>query len=158
MTKYDSLAEEAFHARNPSLIHHTNNYPCWFKDDTGSTWRAKPDFFDLQSQTFIEFKCHQLNSKLTKLEAEQKLLAAQQFKKQCYLIDKLNNAWNHSYIKQSIVQRTLANDGINMMVVFANKTKLSTQFKNRMKLIGLKWQYETDYFSKSVHKMRNSCT
>lgn len=152
MTKYDSLAEEEFHARHPELIHHTNNYSCWFKDGSGATWRAKPDFWDPSAQCYIEFKCHQLNSKLTKLEAEQKLQAVTEFKKKYYLIDKLNNAWNHSYVKQSIVQRTLRENGINMIVIFSDKTKLSPQFKNKMKLIGLHWEYESAYFS------QKSCT
>lgn len=149
--KYDSLAEHAFHKRHPELVMVKGTFQNEFHDGT-QTFQACPDFWDPSAQCYIEFKCHQLNNHLTKSEAAQKLQSAIEFKGHELLIDKLKHGWNHSYIKQSIVQRALAEKGIHLVLVFADKTKLSTQSKNRMKLAGLKWQYETAYFS---HK---SCT
>lgn len=151
MTKYDSKAERAFHARHPHLISLQNDYyQSAFTDENGDVFRAKPDFFDPdfgEAGTYIEFKCHQLNTKQTRSkshEAENKIIS---YKGYLHNVDKLKNSWNHSLYKQAIVQKTLDSKDVQMIVVFDSHTKLSKQNKNKMKDTGLKYVMESDYFS-----------
>lgn len=147
--KYDSKAERAFHDRHPHLISLQNEYyRSSFTDLNGDVFRAKPDFFDPNfgdGGAYIEFKCHQLNTKETRSdshEAENKIFS---YKGSLPLVDKLKNSWNHSLYKQAIVQQTLDRIDVQMIVVFDKDTKISTQNKNKMKEVGLLWIMENDY-------------
>ncbi|HIF9261083.1 TPA: hypothetical protein ACX6Q5_000320 [Photobacterium damselae] len=148
--KYDSKAERAFHARHPELISLQNEYyRSSFTDENGDVFRAKPDFFDPnfgEAGAYIEFKCHQLNTKQTRSAshaAENKIF---DYKGGLSQVDQLKNSWNHSLYKQAIVQSTLDSKDIQMIVVFEKNTKLSTQNKNKMAEVGLKYVMESDYF------------
>lgn len=46
--------------------------------------------------------------------------------------------------KQATVQNSLSSLGFEMLVVFSDKTKLSTQNKNKMKSLDLEWCYQKD--------------
>lgn len=144
---YDSIEEQNFHIRNPHLRQlndqHFNN---WFTDTDGVAFKAMPDFFDDSTKTYIEFKCHQLNTKQTKSDSESRLQKIQDFKGYLPNNDLLNNGWNHSMYKQAIVQQTLALNGEKMIVVFKDNTKLTTRNKNLMTKIGLEWLYESEYY------------
>lgn len=146
--QYDSKAEEAFHLKHPDLISLHSDYPAVFTDDTGFLFNARSDFYDRASQTYIEFKSHQLNTKETHNIAWEKWVAQQPYlNSRNRTLKMCENQWCHSMIKQSIVQHTLAKQCLKMIVVFKDGTRITTINKNRMKLLNLNWKYESDYFA-----------
>ena len=144
---YDSVAESTFHSKHSHLNLITDSfYNHNFTDESGITFKAKPDFYDPDTNTYIEFKSHQLNTKPTKLKAKSDLQRVVDYKGKELLIDKLKHDWNHSLYKQAAVQQTLSVNNSKMVVIFSDNTKLSTQSKNKMCSLGLEWFYEADYF------------
>lgn len=146
-TKYDSKAEADFHSNHPELISCHNFYPSVFFDDWNEMFKAKSDFYDRSTQTYIELKSHQLNTKETRTIALEKWEAQQPYiTKHNKTLKMCENQWGHSLYKQAIVQHTLAKQKIRMVVLFKNGTKITTRSKNLMKLNGLTWFMESDYF------------
>ena len=142
---YDSKEECLFHLNNQYLKSIQDKpYKTTFYDEDGTPFKAYPDFWHPESRTVIEFKAHQLNTCKTKAESQQKLDKQEEFKGYLKFYDKLKWGWNHSLYKQAKVQSSLQSLGHNMLVVFADETKISTQNKNLMNKIGLKWCFESE--------------
>lgn len=143
---YDSVAEYYFHQRHPDLTLCTNVfYLSDFTDEDGATFKAKPDFYDQQTDTFIEFKDYKLNNERTKSTSSDRQYKITSYKGYLSQLDLLDTGWNHSVFKQSIVQKALAVKGMKMIVVFSDDTKLPPQRKTKMRDLGLNWMYEADY-------------
>lgn len=153
--KYDSISEKQFHNRHSELIVTKDPYQCSFVDSVGTIFRAVPDFWDTKAECYIEFKDGVLNSKPDKLSAIESSAKVQQYKADRNLNwtfkDAYSHDWNHSMFKQAAVQKRLAKKGMSMMVVFSNRSKLSQTNINRLSKCGLKWEYETNYFSQKVY-------
>ncbi|MEZ8383483.1 MULTISPECIES: hypothetical protein [Vibrio] len=142
---YDSKEECLFHLSNPYLKSIQDKpYKTTFYDEDGTPFKAHPDFWHPESKTVIEFKAHQLNTCKTKAESQQKLDNQQEFRGKLTFFDKLKWGWNHSIYKQSKVQSSLNSLGHSMLVVFSDRTKLSTRNKNLMNKISLKWCFESE--------------
>jgi hypothetical protein len=143
--QYDSNEEEQFHQRHPELILCSDKpYNYTFYDNEGSPFRAYPDFYSEKLGCYIEFKCHQLNNKKTKSEADLAHQKQISFKGRDCTKYQLDHGWNHSLHKQTKVQSSLDSLGIKMIIVFKTGTKLTTQAINKMNANGLKWYREED--------------
>ncbi|HBV76937.1 MULTISPECIES: hypothetical protein [Vibrio] len=144
--KYDSTEEQLFHQRNPSLILCADDfYPYTFHDNDGTPFRAKPDFYCTEWNCWIEFKCHQLNNKKTKLIADTAHQKQIDFKGRDCIKYQLDHGWNHSLYKQAKVQSSLRAFDKRMIVVFKSSTKLSKQSQNKMSNEGMEWFFEDDF-------------
>ncbi|WP_299692319.1 hypothetical protein [uncultured Vibrio sp.] len=141
---YDSAAECLFHLNNPHLQSTSEPYKATFYDASGSPFKAYPDFYDSDRKLIIEYKAHQLNTCETKAISFEKLEEVQQFKGKLTFFDKLKYGWNHSIYKQAKVQSSLKSLGFDMVVVFADGTKLTKQSINKMEKAGLHWVWERD--------------
>lgn len=152
---YESLAECKFHINNPYLQIISNKpYKTTFYDEDGSPFKAYPDFWHPETQTAIEFKDYKLNTHKTKQASTERCKQIEDFKGKLTRFDKLNNGFNHSMYKQAKVQSSLQSLGHNMLVVFSDTTKLSTQNKNLMKKIDLTWCWEhelPEYLDMRIH-------
>lgn len=135
---YDSKLEEKYHSLNPQLTRCNHYYQFNFKDSDNVLFLAKPDFFDVSTNTYFEIKGKALNNVKTKNESIRQLEAVKSYKGYLPLIDKLKYQWCHSLFKQSIVQEEVQKQGFNFVVVFF-QCKLSTIAVNRMKKHGLNY-------------------
>lgn len=158
--KYDSILERKFHEQFPDLVYHENNlnpYRFTFYDDDGNAFNAAPDFYCEERNIVIELKGFQLNNVKTKNLSIEKLLAQDSFKGKLTPYDKLKFAFNHSLYKQGTVNRTIrvSNYQYNFLLVFEDKTKISTQSQNKMKEEGIDWCYVSEWqdyqFDKVTH-------
>ena len=136
---YDSKIESIYHQHHPQLQRLLDYLPTTFVDGNGVVFKAKADFYDQTTDTYIEVKNRQLNN----LKTKQACLSRQQVLRQHrgYLtqLDQLDAGWNHSIYKHLIVQQTLAMLGINYLIVFYKPTKLSKQAINKMNALGLNY-------------------
>lgn len=155
---YDSNAEQLFHQRNPSLIACANDfYPYTFRDNSGTTFRAKPDFWCNEWNCWVEFKGKQLNNQKSKLIAGESYSSAKSYleyrcrkngkipTEQQYSKCRLDHAWNHSLYKQAKVQSSLRAFDKRMIVVFETGTNLTKQSQNLMNAQGMEWLLEDDF-------------
>ena len=138
ITSYDSLIEKLYHQQHQHLERQLDYLPTTFVDDNGIVFKAKADYYDTISNTYIEVKNRQLNN----YKSKQASLNRQQVLRQRrggYLtnIEQLESGWNHSIYKHLIVQQTLAILGIKYLVVFYRPTKLTKQSINKMRNLGL---------------------
>jgi len=134
MTDYHSQVEREYHAKHPHLVRCTDNLPIQFKGNDGMLFFAQADFFNPIDNYFIELKCHALNVVKTKSDSERRL-ASVPVKPTTYHF--LAHGWNHSLWKQKIVQSTLADNGIKLLLVFTKP--LSTRKINEMNKHGLNY-------------------
>lgn len=139
-TIYDSRIESIYHQQHPHLERQLDYLPTTFTDANGIVFKAKADFYDPITATYIEVKNRQLNNHQTK----QSCLSRQQVLRQRrggYLtqLEQLQSGWNHNLYKQLIVQQTLALLGINYLLVFYKPTKLTKQAINKMNDLGLNY-------------------
>lgn len=149
---YDSKEECLFHINNSYLkVISDKPYKTIFYDEDGVPFKAFPDFWHPESQTAIEYKAHQLNNCKTKAESQSKLDKQKDFRSKLTFFDQLKWGWNHSLYKQAKVQSSLKSLGHNMLVVFADDTKLSTQSQNKMKKENLIWCYESEIETHLFH-------
>ena len=137
---YDSKIESIYHQQHPHLQRLLDYLPTTFVDANGIVFKAKADFYDPVSNTYLEVKNRQLNN----LNTKQACLSRQQVLRQRrggYLtnIEQLESGWNHSIYKHLIVQQTLAVLGITYLVVFYRPTKLTKQSINKMDCLGLNY-------------------
>ena len=140
ITNYDSLIEQQYHHQNPHLERQLGYLPTEFTDANGIVFKAKADFYDTITDTYLEVKNHQLNSYKTKQSCLNRQSVLHQ-RRGGYLtkLEQLQTGWNHSLYKQLIVQQTLALLGINYLVVFYKPTKLTKQAINKMNDLGLNY-------------------
>ena len=140
MTSYDSLIEKLYHQHHPHLQRQLDYLPTVFTDDNGIAFKAKADYYDTISNTYIEVKNCQLNNYRTKQDSLNRQQALRQ-RRGGYLtqLEQLQSGWNHSLYKHLIVQQTLAVLGINYLIVFYKPTKLSKQSINKMDNLGLNY-------------------
>lgn len=86
-----------------------------FRDKQSCTFRAKPDWYNLKLKVFAESKFHPLNAKTSQASADAAMTRQQAYRqgrgeagnKDLARFDQLNNQWNHSQVKQAIVQQEL---------------------------------------------------
>ena len=139
MTSYDSLIEKQYHQHHPHLQRQLDYLPTTFVDANGIAFRAKADFYNPTTDTYIEVKNRQLNNYKSKQACSERQQVLRQHR--CYLtrLEQLQSCWNHSLYKHLIVQQALALLGINYLVVFYRPTKLSKQSINKMNALGLNY-------------------
>lgn len=111
---YDSLSEYEFHSRYPHLLSFTdtrkNKNKLLFEfinPFTAQQFNAKVDFYDPESNTFIEHKCGDINA--------QELLV--------YGAKRKGEGFNHSVYKQKAVQERLQKEGYNFVLVMNETTR-----------------------------------
>ena len=138
-TIYDSIVEKQYHQQHQHLERQLDYLPITFTDTNGIVFKAKADFYDTISNTYIEVKNHQLNNHKNKQSSKDRLIQLEQYKGYLTNKDKLLNDWNHSLYKHLVVQQTLAPLGINYLIVFYKPTKLSKQAINKMNALGLNY-------------------
>ena len=114
---------------------HQSTLPFTFTDKDGVSFNAKADL--LINGNYIELKQHPLNSKTSITTCYNKLVEryinrfnqpppsyythydlSSELYLAGYRYDCLEHAWNHSAVKHSIVSSTLAEHGMNYIVVF----------------------------------------
>ena len=139
-TIYDSIVEKQYHQQHQHLERQLDYLPTTFVDDNGIVFKAKADYYDTISNTYIEVKNCQLNNYRTKQDSLNRQQALRQ-RRGGYLtqLEQLQSGWNHSLYKHLIVQQTLAVLGINYLIVFYKPTKLSKQSINKMDNLGLNY-------------------
>ena len=140
MTSYDSLVEKLYHQHHPHLQRQLDYLPTVFTDANGITFKAKADYYDTISNTYIEVKNRQLNNYKTKQACLNRQSVLRQ-RRGGYLtqLEQLESGWNHSIYKHLIIQQALALLGIKYLVVFYRPTKLSKQSINKMNALGLNY-------------------
>ena len=140
METYDSAIEKHYHQQHQHLQRQLDYLPTTFTDANGIVFKAKADFYDTISNTYIEVKNRQLNNYKTKQDSLNRQQALRQ-RRGGHLtqLEQLECCWNHSLYKHLIVQQTLAPLGINYLVVFYKPTKLSKQAINKMDNLGLNY-------------------
>jgi hypothetical protein len=148
--KYDSILEREFHEQFPDLVYHESNlkhYQFTFYDFEGCAFKASPDFYCEERNIVIELKGFQLNNITTKNLSIEKLLYQERFKGKLTPYDKLKFAFNHSLYKQGTVNRTIrvSNYHYNFLLVFEDKTKISTQSKKKMNEEGIDWCFVSQW-------------
>lgn len=131
---YDSNIEETYHAKHPYLERCTDYLPMPFKGNDGLMFFAKADFYHPTEDYYIELKSHPLNVVKTKADSDRRL-AAVPVKPTTYHY--LAHGFNHSIYKQKIVQSTLADNGIKLLLVFTKP--LSTRKINQLNKHGLEY-------------------
>lgn len=150
---YDSKEEKTFHERNPSLKFNCKGkqFPITFFDSDAQAFKACGDFYDETTKTVIEFKACQLNNHKTKAKSNKGRETDLAFGKGPHW-NSLENGWNHSIYKQSLVQNGIESSNLeySYFLVFKDKTKLSAQSKNKMDALGLNWGYESDWIESRV--------
>jgi len=148
--KYDSILERKFHEQFPDLVYHENNlkhYPFTFYDSDGVAFKASPDFYCEERNIVIELKGRKLNNVATKKLSIDKLASQEQYNGKLTDYHKLLFAFNHSLYKQATVNRAIrdSNYQYNFLLVFEDKTDLTTQSKNKMKKEGIDWCYASEW-------------
>ena len=139
ITSYDSLIEKQYHQHNPHLQRQLDYLPTVFTDDNGIAFKAKADYYDTISNTYIEVKNRQLNNYKSKQACLNRQSVLRQRRGYLRQLEQLESGWNHSLYKQLIVQQTLAVLGINYLIVFYKPTKLTKQALNKMSNLGLNY-------------------
>lgn len=129
MTDYDSTVESEYHSKHPHLVRCTDYLPIPFKGNDGMVFFAKADFFNPIDNYFIELKCHALNVVKTKADSERRMASIPKHVK-ITNYHYLAHGFNHSLYKQKIVQSTLADNGIKLLLVFTKP--LSTKKINQL--------------------------
>ncbi|WP_299665077.1 hypothetical protein [uncultured Psychromonas sp.] len=154
MNMYDSKQEMYFHQRNPELQYNFKDEPFdyTFKDQNFENFKCIWDFYDKETNTYIEFKSYKLNKNPTKEICRNTWQAFTTYNKRPSLYNKLNYSWSNGGIKQTIVSRKINSDefDFNFIVVFSDSTKLTDNKrgdKAYMNNLGLKWSYESSYFA-----------
>ena len=138
-TIYDSVIEQQYHQQHPHLQRQLDYLPTTFTDDNGIVFKAKADYYDTISNTYIEVKNRQLNNYKSKQACLNRQSVLRQRRGYLTQLEQLESGWNHSLYKQLIVQQTLAVLGINYLIVFYKPTKLSKQALNKMSNLGLNY-------------------
>lgn len=141
METYDSKIEQHYHQQHSHLERQQDFLPAVFIDSNGVVFNAKADFYDPITDTYIEVKNYQLNNYKTKRDCSNREQLLKQ-RRGGYLtkLEQLKTGWNHSLIKQQIVQQTLALLGIKYLVVFYRLSDpLTKQAINKMNNIGLNY-------------------
>jgi hypothetical protein len=120
--KTDSIAEGGIAARMLQLgfIRYNQSFmldaaPRQFADKKAKPFRAKPDWYSPALNVFAESKFHTLNAKTSQASADAAMQRQQAYRqgrgegsnKDLARYDQLNNQWNHSQVKQAIVQQAL---------------------------------------------------
>lgn len=136
MTDYDSNIEENYHAKHPHLIRCTELLPMPFKGNDGMLFFAKADFYHPTEDYYIELKSHPLNVVKTKADSDRRLAAIPKHVK-ITNYHYLAHGFNHSLYKQKIVQSTLADNGIKLLLVFTKP--LPTKKINQLNKHGLEY-------------------
>ena len=114
---YDSTVESEYHSKHPYLVRCTDNLPMPFKGNDGMLFFAKADFYHPTEDYYIELKDHPLNVVKTKSDSERRMASIPKHVK-ITNYHYLAHGWNHSLHKQKIVQSTLADNGIKLLLVF----------------------------------------
>ena len=114
---YDSNIEENYHAKHPHLIRCTEHLPMPFMGNDGMVFFAKADFYHPTEDYYIELKDHPLNVVKTKADSDRRLASIPKHVK-ITNYHYLAHGFNHSLYKQKIVQSTLADNGIKLLLVF----------------------------------------
>jgi len=138
-TIYDSVIEQQYHQQHPHLQRQLDYLPTTFTDDNGIVFKAKADYYDTISNTYIEVKNRQLNNYKSKQACLNRQSVLRQRRGYLTQLEQLESGWNHSLYKQLIVQQTLAVLGINYLIVFYKPTKLTKQALNKMDNLGLNY-------------------
>ena len=138
-TIYDSAIEQHYHQQHQHLQRQLDYLPTTFTDDNGVIFKAKADFYDTISNTYIEVKNRQLNNYKTKQDSLNRQSVLRQHRGYLTQLEQLQSGWNHSIYKQLIVQQTLSLLGIDYLIVFYKPTKLSKQAINKMNALGLNY-------------------
>ena len=137
---YDSKIESIYHQQHPHLQRQLDCFPITFVDENGAVFKAKPDFYDQTTDTYVEVKNRQLNNLKTKQAClNRQSVLRQRRKGHLTQLEQLESGWNHSIYKHLIVQQTLAVLGITYLIVFYRPTKLSKQALNKMSNLGLNY-------------------
>ena len=136
---YDSIVEQQYHQQHQHLQRQLDYLPTTFTDANGIVFRAKADFYDTISNTYIEVKNRQLNNYRTKQDSLNRQSVLHQRRGYLTQLEQLESGWNHSLYKHLIVQQALALLGINYLVVFYKPTKLSKQALNKMNALSLNY-------------------
>ena len=137
---YDSKIESIYHQQHPHLQRQLDCFPITFVDENGAVFKAKPDFYDQTTDTYVEVKNRQLNNLKTKQAClNRQSVLRQRRKGHLTQLEQLESGWNHSIYKHLIVQQTLAVLGIKYLVVFYKPTKLTKQSINKMDCLGLNY-------------------
>ena len=138
-TIYDSAIEQHYHQQHQHLQRQLDYLPTVFTDDNGIAFKAKADYYDTISNTYIEVKNRQLNNYKSKQACLNRQQVLRQRRGYLTQLEQLESGWNHSLYKHLIVQQTLAMLGIKYLVVFYKPTKLSKQSINKMDNLGLNY-------------------
>ena len=138
-TIYDSVIEQQYHQQHPHLQRQLDYLPTTFTDDNGIVFKAKADYYDTISNTYIEVKNRQLNNYKSKQACLNRQSVLRQRRGYLTQLEQLQSGWNHSIYKHLIVQQTLAMLGIKYLVVFYKPTKLTKQSINKMDNLGLNY-------------------
>lgn len=138
-TIYDSSIEQQYHEQHLHLERQLGYLPITFTDANGVAFKAKADFYDHITDTYIEVKNRQLNNYKTKQDSLNRQQVLRQRRGYLTQLEQLQTGWNHSLYKQLIVQQTLALLGIKYLVVFYKPTKLTKQSINKMSALGLNY-------------------
>ena len=136
---YDSKIESIYHRQHPHLERQLDYLPITFTDANGVVFKAKADYYDAISNTYIEVKNHQLNNYKTKQACLNRQSVLRQRRGYLTQLEQLQSGWNHSIYKHLIVQQSLAVLGITYLVVFYRPTKLTKQSLNKMNCLGLSY-------------------
>ena len=138
-TIYDSIVEKQYHQQHQHLERQLDYLPTTFVDDNGIVFKAKADYYDTISNTYIEVKNRQLNNYKTKQACLNRQQVLRQRRGHLTQLEQLQSGWNHSLYKHLIVQQSLAVLGIDYLVVFYKPTKLTKQAINKMESLGLNY-------------------
>jgi hypothetical protein len=133
---YDSNIESEYHSKHPHLIRCTEHLPIPFKGNDGLMFFAKADFYHPTEDYYIELKSHPLNVVKTKSDSERRLASIPKHVK-ITNYHYLAHGFNHSLYKQKIVQSTLADNGIKLLLVFTKP--LPTRKINELNKHGLEY-------------------
>ena len=133
---YDSTVESEYHSKHPYLIRCTDYLPMPFKGNDGMLFFAKADFYHPTEDYYIELKSHPLNIVKTKSDSDRRMAAIPKHVK-ITNYHYLAHGWNHSLHKQKIVQSTLADNGIKLLLVFTKP--LPTRKINELNKHGLEY-------------------
>ena len=136
---YDSKIESIYHQQHPHLQRLLDYLPTTFVDANGIVFKAKADFYDPVSNTYLEVKNRQLNNLKTKQACLNRQAVLRQHRGYLTQLDQLDAGWNHSLYKHLIIQQALAILGIKYLIVFYKPTKLTKQSINKMESLGLNY-------------------
>jgi hypothetical protein len=100
-------------------------FPVSFIDDEGIDFNAKPDFYNPELGIYIEVKDSYLNGKQSQRTAENAFKRVEPWRyNKSPTYNQIEHQWNHSAVKQAIVQYTLT--PARFMIVFTGKPDEST--------------------------------